>query len=439
MKKTLIFSAVAVTTAILLLAGIGLLTSPKETPAQKIDYPDGSTLTLAGVSYGPTNSLLLGKSWQKYLYNLLPAKFKKWSRAQMIITGTGGRTNSPMFWILKTKTQPTSDEFLTIQILDEYGCELKRNGYSMSGNSHSQDEWLSSYQLDSVPPHGKVIGIAVYDPQDHSKRLGNFLIPGNKLPAKVSSSVLLEQTNGDLKIQFLSLQTGLKAGGYPAWYATNTQPSFTQVAFRVVKAGTLVSNWDPVSVQLTGADGKIRRPRFQYAARRGDDVIFNIDGELPPELGPWRMRFEFNHESDFTPEELVEIRGVPFPATIGVNYLNTNVEFQHTTLRIEQTLGAWMWPPTNFWATTPPPPYFRMAMTPQNSSLHLRFVKATDETGNNQSAGTYPSTLGGKYYFKLKDFTNAQTLNLTFALYPSRFVEFEANSTAYPTDSSPPR
>jgi hypothetical protein len=147
------------------------------------------------------------------------------------------------------------------------------------------------------------------------------------------------------------------------------------------------------------------------------------------------MRVEFIHETGFSPEELVEIPGVTVPAEFGVTEVGKEVEFKGTTLRVERSLGSGISPPTNLWSTTPPPPYFRVAMTPPNSTLHLRLARVSDASGTNQSANLFPGYFGGKYYFQLRNFTNAQTLNLTFALHRSRFVEFAANSTWYPTNS----
>ena len=146
------------------------------------------------------------------------------------------------------------------------------------------------------------------------------------------------------------------------------------------------------------------------------------------------MRLEFTHETGFSPDELAVMQDVPFPAARETNNVGREIEFQGRKVVVEQTYGSGAEPPSNLWFQKEP--YVTVGLTPRDSSLHFRLIEARTESGKDLNSGVYGGGINGNYCFELQDFTNAQTLKLTFAMHRSRFVEFRANSSWYPTNQA---
>jgi hypothetical protein len=436
MLKKLIFAAVAA----ILLYFVALVAVryfvPTPPKAQSVQFSNGVTLTFLGVTYGGTNSLLVGKGWQKNLYNLLPAKLKSWSHAQLITTGLGGwPTNCPAFWFDERSPQQLSGPQASHQwtVIDEFGCE-----YSQYMSSGSSSAWISDHesvkadQMEPNSPHGRLVAMAVYETGDSTNRLATFIAPGLTLPPSLpaNSPPLARAQAGDIQAELFDFITGLNCTAYPINYRqTSNGTAISQAIFRINRGGQPLPQWNPASgIRLTSQSGLVLHPRYWTWGRRDGNLVLNFEGTLDPAQGPWKLRIELSHESDFSPDELVGIPGVSLPAAGQTNQIGLLTNLLGETILIERAFGASNPPPYSLSSYFGQQPFLEVSVSPALiPGLHIRLCKALDEAGTNRSYGFYPGTDKGKYYFSLEADPNPHLLNLTFALHASRFVEFETN------------
>ena len=125
MRKKIIFAVAAV--VVFAFVVWNLLPGPRA--PQSVQFADGTTFTFLGVTSGATNSIMVGKGWQKVLYKLLPARFQSWSHARLFTSGLGGwPTNSPVFWFDERRPQQFSAPPVERRwtVIDEFGCGMPK-------------------------------------------------------------------------------------------------------------------------------------------------------------------------------------------------------------------------------------------------------------------------------------------------------------------------
>jgi hypothetical protein len=412
--------------------------SNKSEPPQSIQLSDGTIWTFLGVTHGTNHSMAWGKPYQRSLYKLLPAKLKGWSKAS-VYTFTTSNTNEPVFW-LHEAGPVTNAGYPAMRLLDEYGCELDQNGWSM-GMSYTPPgspyikESISHYQFGVSYPSGRIIGFCIYDSDAKTHRVGRFLIPGSlqASPPEIQQPLSAPKQDGELTIQLLSLATGLKSVPWQYFMLTNGG-LFSQARFRVTKNGRPDTAWFPANIKAIDRRGQAIRFGTHALAHKDGDAVFNFEGLLDPANGPFHLQVEFMHRSDYSPEELVTLKGVPFPSMGNSIELRQKAEAQGEEIILERAIGAFPEEviDTSAQAGTT---FFELTMQPPTNAIHVDLIKALDEQGNRLSVN-YARVLGkGKYRYGSPPGTKAKSIDLTFAMHKSRFVEFEATPVLFSTNA----
>lgn len=441
----------AVLVVLITLGFITFHTRPE--PVQSFRKPDGSVVTLLGVTYGSNHTMVSGKSYQRSLYKILPGKLKSLSGARVYSTA-GSQTNVPMIWLLESSPvtnllapsaarpgsglamrlafagQPDND--VSVRVLDEFGCEYEPRGFSV-GRNWSQNEVVSHYQLDAGDPHGGIAGFCIYDSDVKTNRIGTFLIPGKALLSIEKTNVTSAPVqDGELTFQLTSLLTGMKSAPF-SFFKTNKTVLFSQAAFRVEKNGKLAPGWFVNSLQITDTHGKVIKWLATTHGYKGDDAIFNLDVALEPTNEPFKLRVEFQNRTIFSPEEEVTFKDVPFPdaAETLVQVGETNV--LGWRLSLENIYGRLSQKPTNYFLGNQT--LVDVRLTPATNTAYLQLVRAVDEGGNEILRSAAVPKGKGVYYFSFGPNAKARSMTLTFAVHKSHFVEFEATPVVVATNA----
>ena len=434
-KRILLCVAVVAVAAALL--AIFLQKSPM---VQTFKKPDGTVVTFIDVSYGTNQTIVQGPSFSQWLYKVLPKPVKSWSGASVLKYATT-QTNVPTFWVLETKPKrddgpqagsPPLEQFL--RVVDEYGCEYDPEGWNMGTSSEDGHRSISRYAIDAGDPHGKIVGLCFYDSPEKKKQLGRLTIPGTTITniAEPEQPVAAAQQDGEFMFQLMSLTTGLKSTPYT--YGVPKQKVFTQAILKIANNGVPVPNWFPVSVSVTDRHGKKTAIQRQGHGEKNGNAAFDFEGALDPAAGPFKLRFEFTHWEGFAPEELVTIKDVPFAAKSEILSPRLNIRAKGRQLLLEKIYGAYSERPYDSFQTIQP--LIQLRLEPEGGPTHVLLMRAVDEEGKEIGRWGGGAMGDGKYCFSFAPTSKAKTMTLTFAVYESRFAEFEAMPVVFRTDGT---
>lgn len=295
-KRILAVLAVVALAAVLVWA----ICAPKPPTNPFVRLPNGDLTRLVWVTYGSNNTLVMGRSYQKYLYRLLPAKIKSWSGAKALSKGGtigGMSSNTPEFWMEEVRPVPVAGRRPnpTFTSLDEFGTEVVNQSSGMTWAYLSPTNDIATYLMEPYGPHGRIVGIIFYDSAERSNRLATFFIPGaTPLTAGPTNATALAEVNEPgLRFQLMSLVTGFANAETKSNFISTNGATFTQALFRLTQDGQPAKDWRPVGIEATDCDGGFVHPRISLLGNRDGNLAYNFEGTLDPAKGPWKLRIQF--------------------------------------------------------------------------------------------------------------------------------------------------
>ena len=155
----------------------------------------------------------------------------------------------------------------------------------------------------------------------------------------------------------------------------------------------------------------------------------NFMGALWPGEAAWRIKAEFSRATNFPPEELVTVAGIPVPESKDVIALNLTTNIAGGQIKLLFISGAEQEQPGNLkWSGF----HDRVNLSvrtdlPAEPIRRLRMVKITDDGGlavKDLMGHGDANGLQATYGFAPHE--SARFLTITFAVPASRFVEFLA-------------
>ncbi len=221
-----------------------------------------------------------------------------------------------------------------------------------------------------------------------------------------------------------------------------------QAAFQVARNGQTMTNWQPVAVETTDATGNRVDGQIANNAWQGNDDTVVYQFGLWPDEPAWKMRFEFSQQSNFAPEELWAVPGVP----VGPGKMNDFWNFfnrrssQTNTPFAESDLNGYHLKVFAAKQFTDMPPNGQpqggliIQVTPKlPDTMRLTIAKLTDDQTND--IGFWENTQNFMRGMtvdqcQLRDIDGVTNLNLTIALHKSRFVEFTAKPDIAPPSNN---
>lgn len=428
-----------VTAAVCLLIG--------QPPALQVSrLPDGSTLRLEAVTMGPQHRVVLGRYWQRLLAGpLSPALGAGWGPTTCAFGPSSPST--AVFWLTRKSNFPMNR--CRAVAFDVSGDEVEvTTGPFRSSLASGEEIW--AWTLPAFPRRGPWLGLRIYF-NAWAQPVAQFRVrnpsPGPH-PTWKAPVPPVTTTCGSLSFTLDRLDTGQVApSSAPAPYRDR---HWTHAAFRVRERGRPTDRWEPVDITLTDATGNRIVPWEANRQQEQNESHLRFRGNLPTHESAWKLRVEFALVRQLTSDEQWKVDGVSVPKRWGSSQLtvasrNRGLRLRVNVVRIPYPYGRGNSPVSlRVDAQAPALP----------SGVRLALVRAVDDRGRvsvidpgrrlsflsvaheYESAGLRVTRPGGSSMYAplltpmgsyfVRTFADASTLDLTFAVVRSRFVEFLA-------------
>jgi hypothetical protein len=411
-----------------------LLIPPAKPRARPWNLSNGSTVSLAGVTYGTNHVMPYGNKITAFLYPVLTPWLRQKLGAKDVSFNTPSNEIVVWFWEKNPKLRPFNllGHFRMVAI-DDYGLET--DSFSLGSFATAQTSWhnegLQGISLGGFPRRSHEFTIRIYANDSVSSFIGEFKVE-NRLPTnfpvwKASPLPITARTNG-LQVSLSAFENGTKAA------AAN---------FNVAESGQPAANWTIGSIEASSATGETRHaalimpdglPLISYkASSKGRFFTAAFEGAFWHEEPAWKMRVELVRSANFPRQELWTVKAVPIPpegaepqSDFTTNIYGSEIGF---TVRVRNK--------TSSSGTTMPVPVALHVRSPFPAlDAHAVLLQVKDENGKNvpfDPRGTEFST-GGRgatireidEAYELRHAGTAKTLDVTLAYSKSLFVEFLA-------------
>ena len=310
---------------------------------------------------------------------------------------------------------------------------------------------LMGFMLDAFPRRDRrmLLRVMSYGPRGQNISKEQFVVanPGSRSFAQWTPDPLPNtQSDGDLDVTL----TKLVAGAPSPYNRNNGTPKndpanlCAKINFDAVQNGHPATNWNPIRVDLTDATGNHLDTWINGNYQDGQIAEYIMQSALWPDEPAWKMRLEMSRSSGFSDNELWTVTDVPIKAGSQQDVWNgwnnsdkSRPAFAEATVNgihlklfpaiqyQDQGQGG-----QNVSYTIKADP------DPEAAGLRLTVLKADDDQGHVlQNRGA--SWGGGNYQYQYSGVRNLKTLNLTFALHKSRFVEFTVKPSKPAAASNP--
>ncbi|HEY1662051.1 MAG TPA: hypothetical protein VGI03_06495 [Verrucomicrobiae bacterium] len=398
---------------------------------QVVTFDDGSKLTLISVQSGTHHT---------------PPVINGVKHARPITT----TTNSLVVWLHE---QYDSDEWRYFQFYAYDKANTACVGAEGVPNSNGKVNQVIGVVLDSFPRRQSQFVLRVQEQGNGGMEMADkgFTIHhavGN-YPAMAPATLPDTEEDQDLSVTLSKLATGANM----PYTRDNDDPNDPmnkgiQATFQVTRNGQAVTNWQPVAVETTDATGNRVDGQIANNTWQGNDDAVIYQFGLWSDEPAWKMRFEFSQQSNFAPEELWNVPGIPIePGKMNDfwNFFNrrssqTNAPFAESDLngyhlKIYAARQFTDMPPNS-----QPQGGLVIQVTPKlPNNMRLTIARLTDDQTNDISfwENTQNFMRGSTLdQCQLRQIDGATNLNLTIALHKSRFVEFTAKpDIAAPSDN----
>jgi hypothetical protein len=423
---------------LVLLAIVIILAARTQGRPEPLKLPDGSLLTLEAVTYGSRHEVVLGPWWVKVLRPVVPEGWRHdlyhrfHCRVQSLTAPT---PETLVFWTVRRGVQPPVISRIPLYnsprlvAFDEHGCEIEAAGYATRYfNGWGSSEAIEAWVLPVFPRRGKTVGLRAFMLSPEQKWVHAFEwtvrnpTPGPH-PVWQPHPLPLTARTGDLKVTLTGLTGGVKLADRGGWPAGGRV--LTRATFQVARGGRPANEWEPVGIQVSDASGNTWSslgfpPPESRASKR-----IAIEGAPWRDEPAWKLRVEMARVTSFTPEELLTFRNLPVPRLDKPAHPNRTLTYHGLRLRLQTISGPF--PPR-------PPPRkalfntsLQLYLTPPSDAVRLTLVRATDDRGRPLSVSRFGRRgKDGRHSCGFDLPPGAKSLNLTFALQKSRFVEFLA-------------
>ncbi len=247
----------------------------------------------------------------------------------------------------------------------------------------------------------------------------------------------IKRQDANLTFLLTGLKTGLDFRGH--LIKPGATP-LTRASFRITENGKPAKNWAPVQIVISDATGnvltqEIPSPLSEHYYKNGETVI-----DFPKMLcadETWKLRIEFAQtpRSQFPSDQLWALRGLSIPANDTVIFSDESTIKKGWTLRLLGIGG----PGIRRWrlndGTSGNKVEVRARLSLPCESLRLNLL-ATDNQGRKFTGSItgYKDIAGDnerEFSFNFPNLpADARTLDLTFAISASRYVEYTVKPSA---------
>jgi len=407
-------------------------------PGRRLTLADGRVLTLAGVSYGTEHRFVHGSPFARTLAPILPPAW----RTKLGLKTAFLKRDRPtlMVWVMWRGGDASPRELTDASVLDDRGieCEPIRSQATLYLYDQPQGA-IRGWEFAHFPRRAERIALrlytrgAAYNPD----RLAEFQVP-NPAPRRYAewkaSPLPITARSGAWAFALAQFTTGepIPDRDKPArgWIAP-----WTSATFQVASNGQPSRAWTVAGVELTDATGNTAHAYRSAASSLEGQPVFGLSAALWPDEPAWKLRVEFSRIADFAPDERVSLPPIPVPEPDTHSLIHTQMTVQGATfsgkllahLAVPASIG-------NIRARAE----LVVSLVPVEG-LRLRLVRAADDRGRELRHLPGYAETSGAHNFWLELPADARTLDLTFAVTRSRFLEFVARPEFVRTNRVPIR
>ena len=393
--------------------------------------PDGSALSLVKVTTGPVHVLPYGKSWLNPLYPIIPAALRNKLHFKMA-SFTSGSTNDLVIWFQRTiPRQQATGLPVRLAMFDPDGSEISLPEMSQTISIKAVDREITGWTVHSFPHRSAIIGVRLYSPD--GLLLGQFTVPNRnaiRYPEWKPESLPASRSSDPLEVTLLGFETGV---AMPGLVVTGSGRTGARATFALKTMGVVSHDWCVTHLIATSATGErhISNPGYWL----GDVQVVDFDVPLWVQEPAWKLRAEVARAANYPERELWTWTGmvVPGPKQFAQSGAITNLYMSELEFLGISSPGAVL--PTRcvavtgWWNAHLRTPY------PLND-WKVSLVEVRDQVGgtallqgqcsatSDGGRGITPREMIYGFGFDLP--SNAQTLDLTFAITPIHFFDFQA-------------
>lgn len=439
--------------------------------SQTVRLADGRQVTLKAVTFGKTHRYTHAKPWLKPLALLLPANWAARLGAKTFEQTTA--TEVLMCWF-ETRPMPRGRVPFMASVVDEDGDEWGSLPCVFDAALPAEDRTCFMFMLSNFPRRVPQFRLHLFDSfpiifgnptnvmfsrvsgsvpasrsASHWTNLVMFTIPNpvrGPFPAWTPEPLPITRQDEEGAVTLTAFNTGLYATGL---LAETEGPCWTELAFQFPPDEQCAGPWIVSSVERQDATGNSVRgkkpygrlislpdPRHDMMERRNAGGI-SLPGAVWHDEPAWKLRVEFvqDRNSQFRSNDLWEVKGVAVPPSNGMVELDLKARLRYGALRLKGITAANVLFPGERTPKNPSPQVY-VELEPATNGVRLDLIRAIDNRGEQvvsystaqwgPPASTSTATGISTRAFGLFIPPEARALDLTFALYRSRTVEFLA-------------
>jgi RNA polymerase sigma factor (sigma-70 family) len=415
--------------------------------------PDGSFIRLLSITTGSnyTYSSVRPKPWQLNLLKRLPSslasRFDGWlgiGGGSMSASTAGGATNVILLIArerpgARVRIPTTASTRLMVTDDDGNVFEAGSGGGTLGNDNGTIWRTIEEWILAAYPRRTKNLRLQFIERQtggNTNRVLADFRI-ANPLyanyPTWTPNPLPDTQTDGNFSVTLTGLTTG--SVNAPPEFGGPDEPA-TRAVLRCEENGRATSAWRPTSITISDATGNLWSPYSPVTPSVKDPGEIFLRGALWPGEPAFKFRVEFSRAGDFPPNETCTFRAIKIPGLAETNSPGLTADIHGVELKLVAFTGARADQPGDLrWYLNKGAPRIsiRAADMPQDSRLFL--ARITDDRGRVvpfESERDYGLYHPNAKVFALQLPPDAKTVDCTFALSKSRFVEFVAKPEIVP-------
>ncbi len=388
---------------------------------QVVRFSDGRQFTLRAVTYGTKHHFVVGPVWKKMIEPILPAQWK-W---RIGLQFADRQFDAPMlvFWGqwsgMKTGVLPTT----MAAVADESGEIAQRMAGEIVAYASNSQPYVA-WNCPNYPRRNQRLHFHLYEMEGQQRKLIADLKVRNpglrRYPVWEPAPFPITKREGDTEFALINFTPGELIPNRTGQPRVTVVTGLTAI-FRVTQNGRPDDAWRVESVEVSDATGNKFTSFEPPSVSVGDFQVFGFTGTLWPKETSWKLKTEFARTRNFESNEIFSVHEMALgkstdPARLAPDASMAKVGVADIILqRIP-------------FSPNPYVPIRRNGQLTLQISLPTKGLRATllsvvDERGQTvlHNAGLVtPDSIR----FDLEMPPDAVSLNFSFAVQRSRFVEF---------------
>lgn len=310
------------------------------------------------------------------------------------------------------------------------------DGIFTGGTIVASDGRFQAWRLHAFPRRGSNLTLRFFYP-DLLGRWATAAVMTVPNPARgpfeqwTPGTLPLAQTNGDLVVSLVEFDSGgaqLRTRESLSAFWKNLPA--THCAFTLQHSGGKATPWKVRSLQISDATGNRWKQHDLVSwaeGRPGPRLHISMLGALWESESAWDLRVELSRTNGFEPAELLTLTNVPVPQADELIELRQPHLVNELDLEVVAIAGAGAeLDQPHKWLRHDGKMNLALSMHEERGHKRITLVHVRDDQGRPVPFNDRPSGEGRDWAFGIEPRPGARSLNFTFAVHESRFVEFRA-------------